>query len=185
MDETLAAARAVEPDEAPRVNHPDDPPVEHLVEFRIAILLLLLPLFVPKTPGTGAGVLGGGRVGGDGVDDGVEGAGEVVRYLAAVGLELGVQIGDGGGGAAEVDDELGEIALSVPEVGLQLRADLGDERKLSEPPDPFAGHGRRSLGVIGFRVVAQVEQIVEVGVNPCFSLPENPRAKCLAGEVGL
>ena len=36
-------------------------------------------------------------------------------------------VGDGGGGAAEVDDELGDFALDVAEVGLQLRADLGDE----------------------------------------------------------
>ena len=83
-------------------------------------------------PGAGTGAIGGGVSGGrsgvgDGADDGVEGAGEVVRHHEVVVLELGVELGDGGGGAAEVDDELGDVALDVAEVGLQLRADLGDE----------------------------------------------------------
>ena len=105
--------------------------------------------------GGGGGVVGVGR---DGVDDGVEGAREVVRQVGAVGLELGVEVCDGRGCSAQVDDELREDAVADAEVRLQLRADLGDERELREPPEPVAhraaGRGRR-LGRhhrVGFRV---------------------------------
>jgi hypothetical protein len=49
---------------------------------------------------------------------------EVVQQLDALVRERGGEGCDGGGGVAEVDDELGEDAVSDAEVGLQLRADL-------------------------------------------------------------
>jgi hypothetical protein len=74
----------------------------------------------------GARVVGGRRE--DGVDDGEERAHEVVGELGAVGLELGVEFGDGGRLAAELGDELGQHLVADADVRLQLRAHLGDER---------------------------------------------------------
>lgn len=67
----------------------------------------------------------------DGVDDGEEGADEVVGHLGAILLELGIKLHHLGP-AAECDDELGENLVTAPDMGLELHANFGDERELLE-----------------------------------------------------
>ena len=74
---------------------------------------------------------------GTGVDDGVKGAGEAFRHLKVVHPELGAELGDGRGAAAEV-------AVDDAAVGLQSRADLGDEGQMGVAPEPLARRAGRA-----------------------------------------
>jgi hypothetical protein len=90
---------------------------------------------------------GGARVGRgreDGVDNGKERADEVVGEVCALLLEPGVELGDGGGVAAELRDELGQHLVADADVGLELGAYLRDEGEVLQLPETiFAGARRR------------------------------------------
>lgn len=122
------------------------------------------------------GTTGGGDSGGvvgDGGDDGVEGADEVVRQLGAVVPERGGEGGGGGGGAAEVDDELGEDAVSNAEVSLSSDQTL--ER-------PVAGVLRAQVRRVPPSWLCSASRPDANTQSALASLPAQPAAEKVSGQ---
>ena len=107
---------------------------------------------------------GGARVGGgrreNGVDDGEERADEIVGEVGALLLEPGVELGDGGGVAAELRDELGQDLVADADVGLELGAYLRDEGEVLQLSETVVAGARRRRRRHGWGGV------VELGFGP-------------------
>ncbi|KAG2658049.1 hypothetical protein PVAP13_1KG167745 [Panicum virgatum] len=99
-----------------------------------------------SAPAGARGDGGGARVGGgreNGVDDGEERADEVVGEVGSLLLEPGVELGDGGGVAAELRDELGQHLVADADVGLELGAYLRDEGEVLQLSETVVAGPRR------------------------------------------